>query len=171
MARPFYRAGQFFRGLWPAIGAEEAETARRLLSDAELGLFLALDARDRRQAADMVRWLKRNAPQPSDDLLAAALLHDVGKSGLWVWDRVLFVLLEAVSAALVDRLAREHGERWRRALWMLRNHAALGAERLEAIGTRPRVVALVAAHAGGAEGAGEEVDAEPRWLMAADAAC
>lgn len=178
MARPLYRAGQFFRGLWPAIGADEAESVRRLLTDAELHLFLTLDARDRRQAADMVRWLKRNAPQPSDTLLVAALLHDVGKSGLWVWDRVLFVLLEAISPALVDGLAGEPGEpgdgrgRWRRALWTLRHHAALGAERLSAIETRPRVVALVAVHAGGAEeSAGDAADAELRWLIAAGEAC
>ena len=160
-----YRVGQVLRGFRPALHAHEADEVRRLLSDGELQLFLPLDARDRRQAVDVMRWLLQRT-EPSTDLLAAALLHDVGKRGIRLRDRVAFVLLEAVSPRLVDRLGAERDARWRRALWTLRHHARLGADLLAGAGTRPRVVALVADHTGAA---GD--DAELGWLIAADDAC
>jgi len=38
-------------------------------------------------------------------LLAAALLHDVGKGGIRLWERVAFVLLKAASPRLLERVA------------------------------------------------------------------
>ncbi len=119
---------------------------------------------------DMVRWLEsRAAPgsPPPDDLMAAALLHDVGKGSLFVWDRVAYVLLGALSNRMRRRLARQYGWRWQRALWRLEWHARLGAEMLAQVGTRPRVVELVARHKD-ASSAGDE---DLAWLIAADGAC
>ena len=102
-----------------------------------------------------------------DATIAAALLHDVGKGSLIVWDRVTFVLLGAVSPRLRRKVAREGGWRWQRALWRLEHHAVLGAEKLALARSRSRVIDLVSRHKD-TDPAG---DVELSWLMAADGAC
>jgi putative nucleotidyltransferase with HDIG domain len=171
-ARLRYRARQFFRGFHARLSPVEIAVVRSLLSAPELRLFLALDPRDRRHSYDVLRWLEVTAGsrKPSGSLLKAALLHDVGKGRLGVWDRVAFVLLEHVSTRFVDILGSAKGEpegaRWRHALWRLRHHAELGARVLSEVGTDPRVIELVARHTGRDAGS----DAELAQLIEADRA-
>jgi len=168
MASPLYRARQFFRGFRTALAAGEIATLRALLTDEERALFLGMLPRDRRHSMDMVRWLRMHG-RPRDEVLVAALLHDVGKGDLRVWDRIAFVLLGAADSrrgwTLRSRLSTEHGSRFRNALWRLEHHARLGADRLAA--SKPRVVWLTAHHTD------LEPPADPdlALLMAADAAC
>ncbi|HRC61989.1 MAG: HD domain-containing protein [Dehalococcoidia bacterium] len=166
-----YRSGQFFRGFRWALRPDEVSRVCGLLNERERLLFSAMQGRDRRHSMDMVRWLERRGAAkgtpPSADLLAAALLHDVGKGSLIVWDRVAFVLLGACSIRLRRSLERERGWRWQQALWRLEHHAGLGAELLEGSGTRPRVVELVRRH----KDPGADGDTELSALMAADGAC
>lgn len=160
-SRARYRVRQFLRGLRPALSADEIVEARRWLSAAEFALFLRAEPRDRRHSVDLYRLLAdegiKGAP-PSREVLAAALVHDVGKGALVVWDRVAFVLLDAASPRLVEWLAREDGARWRRALSRLRHHARLGATMLERAGSSPRVVEIVRSHTGPLRG-DAEIDA------------
>lgn len=169
LARWPYRVGQFIRGFRTAVDPEEARQISALLSEAELQLFLAMRPRDRRHAVETMRNAARLAAEqgatPSEDLLVASLLHDVGKGQIRVQDRVLYVILRAISPALVDRVATAEGGRWRLALWQLRHHASVGAALLEGAGSTPRVVELTAVHHGDPE-PGEDV--ELGWLLAAD---
>jgi putative nucleotidyltransferase with HDIG domain len=176
-----YRAGQFFRGLHARLSPSEIASVRSLLSPAELRLFLAMEPRDRRHSMDVLRWLEVTAgsDKPSEALRKAALLHDVGKGRMRVWDRVAYVLMEGVSPRLVDFLGSPErpepgaggGTRWRRALWRLRHHAELSARVLSEAGTDQQVVALVAAHIGdrpGAAAAASSIDPELARLVEAD---
>jgi len=166
-----YRVGQFLRGFRTAVDPEEARAIARLLSEPELRLFLAMRPRDRRHAAETMRHVLRIAADhgaiPSDEVLTAALLHDVGKGHPRVEDRVLYVILRAVSLQLVDRLATAEGGRWRLALWRLRNHSSVGAAQLELIGSAPRVVELTAVHH---QPPAASDDQELLWLLEADEA-
>ncbi len=175
-----YRVRQFFRGFRCAMSPDELAVVHELLADHELSLFAAMHARDRRHSMDMVLWLRART-EPSHELLVAALLHDVGKGALHVWDRVLYVLLDGVSARLTDAVAAERGWGSRRALWVLRHHARLGAETLRAAGCSSRVVTLVEGHSTPDVGAPDVTapdatapdiagDEELRWLRAADGA-
>lgn len=141
------------------------------LTDQELLLFSAMPGRDRRHSMDMVHWLQRQPPEdgspPSPELLAAALVHDVGKGSLIVWDRVAFVLLGAASTRLRIAAGVEHGPRWRHAIWRLEHHAQLGADLLQTAGSRPRVVELVRRH----KDHSADGDVELHRLIAADGAC
>ena len=166
LARARYRARQFARGLRPALTPAEVTQARARLSPAEWALFLAQEPRDRRHALDLHRALLEVGA--GDALLAAALLHDVGKGPLHVWQRVAFVVLEAGAPALARALEAEAGPGWRHGLWRLRHHAHLGAAMLAAAGSAPRVVALVAGHAGEGPSAQLDGDAELSLLIALD---
>lgn len=168
LGRARYRTGQVTRGFQTALAPHEVARARELLGDDELALFAAMHPRDRRHSFDVLRWLDvtSGSQPPSRNLQRAALLHDVGKGPITLGDRVAFVLLGAISPRLVDAIAGREGARWRRGLWALRHHAAIGAACLRARGTEVRVVELVAAHANPTPGA----DLELGRLMEADAA-
>ena len=145
-SRAWYRARQYTKGIAARVRPEEAVTVRGLLSPTELALFLRMQRRDQRHSLDLFHALA--AEGVSHDALVAALLHDVGKDELHDWQRVAFVLLEAVRPGLGRRLEAESGPAWRTGLWRLRHHARLGADRLATAGCAPRVVEIVAAHTG-----------------------
>jgi hypothetical protein len=169
--RPLYRARQFFGGFRTVLVPSEVAIAREVLSPRELVLFAGMEPRDRRHSMNVLLWLRRasleaGAP-PSRDLEAAALLHDIGKGRLRAFERVAFVILDAVAPWLVDRIGRADGPRWRQGLWRLRHHGRLGATRLAAEGSAPRLVALVETHTERAP----SNDPEQEWLRRADRAC
>lgn len=144
-----YRVRQFTRGLRPHLAPSEVVEARERLTPEEFRLFLHARPRDRRHSMDLFHLLLRqgvNGRPPSEEVLVAALLHDVGKGEIDTWHRVAFVVLDGVSPALVSLLASRQGARWRRALWRLRHHGALSAEMLRRVGASSRVVAIVEAH-------------------------
>lgn len=160
-SRPRYRAQQYAKGLFARVRADEAATVRALLSPVEVRLFLGMQRRDQRHSLDLFRALA--AEGASRDSLVAALLHDVGKAELHDWQRIVFVLLEAVRPGLGRRLEAESGPSWRTGLWRLRHHARLGAERLAAAGCSPRVVEIVAAHTGASPDNDPEVARFIEW--------
>jgi len=170
LRRTSYRLRQVLRGFRAALSESEARSVRALLSEPELRLFLGMEARDRRHAVDVMRWLRTHT-EPSDALLAAALLHDVGKGPLRLRDRVTFALLEAAFPRLLDRLASQRSARGRRALWALRHHPRLGASLLSEVGTRAEIVELVARHTERAGPTAPAVGDELAWLIVADHAC
>ncbi len=166
-----YRVGQVFLSLRSAATPPAIAELRELLSEAELACFVAMTPRDRHHSLDVMRRVRERSSAggapASRDLLAAALLHDVGKGRLMLRDRVAFVLLYAVSERLGDALGTERGPRWRRALWRIRHHARLGAAQLTEAGSSARVVELVARHiVAKREGTGG--DRELALLIAAD---
>ncbi len=116
----------------PALARCDDEGAREVLTEAELELYMAMDVRDRAHAALVVRRLRRIRPDASRDLLAAAWLHDVGKSVL------PFRPVHRIMAGLLPAVARntepiEGGLRG--ALQVKARHEAIGARLLERAGS------------------------------------
>ncbi|RLT35276.1 MAG: HD domain-containing protein [Chloroflexi bacterium] len=163
MKTAIYRARQFFRGFRTTLAPHEIGLVHARLSEAERELFDAMQAGDQRHSVDLALWL---GPEASDTLLTAALLHDVGKGPVHVWDRIVFVLLGGLGDRARGWLEAERGGRFRRALWRLEHHAALGAALLRAAGSSPRVVELVERHTA----APPHDDEELSRLIAADEA-
>lgn len=85
------------------------------------------------------------------DLLAAALLHDIGKATLGgrvtPLDRTLNVLLDRFAPRHLDRLARLPAPRWRMGLALAVHHPQLGAEWARELGCSERTCWLIAHHA------------------------
>lgn len=75
-----YRLQQLVRALTGRITAQEWQSAAGLLSAGELQLFRCMPRFDQRHCLDVMQTL-RHAGHHDRSLLAAALLHDVGKVG------------------------------------------------------------------------------------------
>ena len=141
--RALYRSRQLFASLRPRLDAGLRAEAFRLLRAPERRLFESMTRRDQQHCLDVYRRLRE---QGHDDrhLLAAALLHDVGKGRIALWHRVAYVLLEAWAPGLLSRLAAPgQGRGWRQALYRCRHHPQLGAERARRAGSSDQVVALI----------------------------
>jgi len=100
---------------------------KEVMSPPLFDLFLSMRGIAQRHGYDVYRML-RSQGWTDPDLLAAALLHDVGKGRLSVASRALWVLLGAWSKGLRERLALHPVlGRWL-GLRVNLYHAALGAE-------------------------------------------
>jgi hypothetical protein len=145
LARARYRSRQFFDALRAEVGEADRGRVVRYLSPQQQRLFYAMALRDQRHALDVLYNLER---QGHDDgaLLAAALLHDVGKGAIRLWQRMAFVALKAASPRLLERVASEDGAPWRQVLWRCLHHAELGAALAEASGAPAETVRLIRMH-------------------------
>lgn len=138
-------------------GAIDEQPAAEVLSPAELALFRRMSPDERRHSLVVLARV-RAAGYRDPALLAAALLHDVGKTRvrLYLWERPLPVLVRAWRPDLAARWGCGEPRGWRKAFVTAMQHPAWGAEMAAAAGARPATVALIAAHqsrdAGGPEG-------------------
>ncbi|HET90086.1 MAG TPA: hypothetical protein ENN99_05000 [Chloroflexi bacterium] len=158
-----YRIGQFLRAVTARTWETETGLAARVLTPASLDLFRAMSVQDQRHGLDVYASLCR-AGHTDPHLLAAALLHDVGKAAarLPAWQRALIVLLERFAPRLLARLSRwepsEYGPGsvadlapalppgWRRPFIVHVCHPEIGARWAREAGCSPLTVALIRQH-------------------------
>jgi hypothetical protein len=140
---------RFFGSLRPGGpgAAAEAWVAERLLPG-ELDLWKQMSRPDRRHAHGVARRVERAlGAEATHPVLAAALLHDVGKtdSRLRTYGRVVATLSAAVAGRDMARVWRNQTGFIRRVgLYLL--HPEIGAERLELAGSDPLTVAWAREH-------------------------
>jgi hypothetical protein len=129
-----YRVQQFLRAAnsWVRPDGGDLDLASEYLPPEALDLFAAMPRYDRRHALDVLGTLRREG-HTEPDLLAAALLHDAGKTGhdrdpLRLWHRVMVVLLRALAPGRLEAFARDEPGSWRQPFFVQQNHAVIGAE-------------------------------------------
>ena len=125
---------RFFGSLSPVGPSSDDETwVAGVLLPGELELWRRMAGPDRRHAVGVARRVGTDAPRP---VVAAALLHDVGKveAGLGTFGRVV--------ATVAGRRAVARDGRFGRYL----RHDAIGAELLRAAGSDPLTIAWAAEH-------------------------
>lgn len=105
---------------------------------------------DQQHARNVCQMLQRQG-HADRDLLAAALLHDAGKSitpdgSVRLWHRVAVVLIRVFWPSLLGRLARDKARGWRRPFYVQVHHAAIGAEAARQAGCSDIAVELIRHH-------------------------
>ncbi len=146
--RARYRLWQFWQAVTseplPAVAREEMA---QILNPAELALFERQGGAERQHSYLVMRSLKA-AGHDNPDLLAAALLHDAGKTkvrSFW-WDRPLVVLSQALLPRLARKWSRGDGMGWSRPFVVKERHPEWGAAAAEACGSSPLTVTLISRH-------------------------
>lgn len=152
--QPLHRARRFARSVVAtAPPAEDEEWAASWLSDAEARLFARMAPVDRRHsiavARAVVARLGGDGAVPADQrwVVAAGLLHDVGKSvaGLGTYGRVVATLSGWVGGHdMAATWADTRGFTRRVGLYL--QYERLGAEQLAVAGSDPLVVAWAEQH-------------------------
>ena len=143
-------ARRFFGSLRPGGPAlRDEQWVASLVSPAESALWRRMSGPDRRHAVAVARRVQRSLgpTREADEVLVAALFHDVGKidAGLGAAGRVLATvcgLMWGRSAAA--RWSEARG--WRGRIGRYLRHPARGAELLRAAGSHRLAVAWAAEH-------------------------
>jgi putative nucleotidyltransferase with HDIG domain len=142
-----HRAWQFLHTVTARPSPEQVARARAHLPKPLQPLFERLPQHELTHALDVYeRLLAEGHADP--DLLAAGLLHDVGKTRapLRLWERVLIVLTQAVRPRLLLRWGEGDPHGWRRPFVTTRQHPQWGAQMVAEAGGSQRLVDLVSKH-------------------------
>ena len=147
--RPVHRVRRFVSSLVPGRPSDDdLAWAGSYLSEPERALFARLGAVDQRHSVGVARAVATAEPGGPDDwVVAAALLHDVGKTvaGLGTYGRVVATLSEAVGGASMAT-AWASGRGFTRRVGLYLQYPELGADLLRMAGSDERVVAWAAEH-------------------------
>jgi hypothetical protein len=142
-----YRARQFWHALTRAPDPNQLEQARQALSPELMALFQCLQASEQAHSLAILNHLHDQSIN-QEDLMVAALLHDVGKSRypLRLWERILIVLGEALFPGQARKWGQGEPRGWRRAFVVAQQHPMWGAEMAAQAGATPLAVTLIRRH-------------------------
>ena len=142
-----YRARQFWYALTAAPAPEDLDLARRSLSPSLMELFLQQQPNEQAHSLHIYHRLCEQKPV-DEDLLVAALLHDVGKISypLRPWERAWIVIARSVLPAKAVEWGRGQPSGWQRPFVIAQQHAAWGAELAARAGASPTAVSLIRRH-------------------------
>lgn len=142
-----YRVAQFFRALTARVSEEEVEQATRFLTPEARALFCRQAIQDQRHALDVYRTLQQ-AGHTDPRLLAAALLHDVGKAAgrLPSSYRAVIVLMERLAPRMLARLSQGESSLLDGPFVVHARHPERGARWAEEAGCSPLTGALIRRH-------------------------
>lgn len=145
--RARYRARQFWHALTATPAPQELDLARQVLPPEQMELFLKLQPNEQAHSLHIFYQLREQSPQ-EQDLLAAALLHDVGKTcyPLRPWERGWIVVIQALLPAKAAEWGKAAPRGWKRPLVIAQQHADWGAEMAAQAGASPTVVSLIRRH-------------------------
>ncbi len=142
-----YRVRQFVEALLARVSADELQQADAVLPPGARRLFRQMAVPDQRHALNVMRTLRRQGyAQP--ELLAAALLHDAGKSATRIqpWHRAIIVLSKHWAPGLLAWLSKGEPQGWRKPFVIQKLHPEIGAQWAARAGCEPSTVELIRRH-------------------------
>jgi putative nucleotidyltransferase with HDIG domain len=142
-----YRVHQFASAWLARVSPKELREADELLPPGAQTLFHQMSVADQRHSLNVMHAL-RHAGHIQADLLAAALLHDVGKSAAPIhsWQRAIIVLGKRFAPGLLAWLTHGEPRGLRRAFVIHRQHMEIGAEWAAQAGCSALTVSLIRRH-------------------------
>jgi len=166
-----YRVEQLLRALTAqhVISERRLKRAAELLSPEAKALFVRQAPQDQRHALAVYETLLEGG-HTNEDLLKAALLHDVGKAAAQAppWQRGVFVLADRFAQRMLGRVLRDGGESRRSPLITYAKHAEIGARWAEKAGCSAATVELIEHHEDRPDACQTEQDRLLAALQAAD---
>ena len=149
MATNAHLARRFVGSLRPGgPPARDAQWVQSVLSAGELALWQRMSGPDRRHSVQVARAVQRTLPADAPaEVLAAALLHDVGKihSRLRTFGRVVATL--TIKTAGRDEVAAwTHVGGLHRRIALYQDHPSIGGDDLELAGSHPLTTAWTREH-------------------------
>lgn len=143
-----YRSRQFWNGiLAQPLNDGALDQIKKTLSGPEMDLFLRMQTSEQVHSYQVYKNLTARGIR-NQDLLTAALLHDIGKTRhpLRLRDRVLIVLGKALLPDRTRQWGRGSHTDWRRIFTVAEQHASWGAEMAQQAGASPKTVDLIRRH-------------------------
>ncbi len=141
-------------GFVAPLSSKDYEEVERWLSTSALALFRTMSNADQQHCLRVCRGLQARSCGERD-MLAAALLHDVGKAEGRVpfWTRPVIVIVKRLRPAWLGRITVapeniEHAQipSWQRELSYAWWHAEVGARLAERVGLSERSVLYIRTH-------------------------
>ncbi|MCI0521173.1 MAG: HD domain-containing protein, partial [Chloroflexi bacterium] len=117
------------------------------LNREQMKLFMSMQPGEQAHSLSVMKTLLLEG-EPQPDLMAAALLHDVGKTlhPLHTWERIIIVLFRAAAPSQARRWGQGGAHGWRRAFAVAEQHPAWGAELALAAGASAQTADLIRRH-------------------------
>lgn len=142
-----YRLNQFWNAIKARPGAGQVVEAGQVLNPVQVELFLEMQPGEQAHSLKIYQDLVA-AGENNQDLLAAALLHDVGKSRypLAVWERTIIVIARAILPGKVSEWGKGSPRGWRRPFVIAERHAEWGAEMAAKAGSSSLTIDLIRRH-------------------------
>lgn len=145
-----WRIWQFVHAIFSRTDPRvDAELRGLLGDDRRYALLARLTAFDRAHHLRVYALLREEGVD-DDDLLCAALLHDVGKADdrgrAYLGHRVVKVLLSRFAGNWLDEMTEANRGRFWHGMFLTRHHAALGADLARRAGASQRCCYLIAHH-------------------------
>lgn len=126
------------RSITPDQATPEDDWARTRLTPEEFSVYIQMDPRDREHGTRVARTLQADHPGADAELIAAAILHDCGKS-IRPYSVVERVMVGLVPYRFSKYITAE-------GVKVRFTHPELGADLLTAAGARTAVAELVRLH-------------------------
>ena len=147
LSRLVYRSRQFWKASFGRPPRIESGRLLPYLSPEQVVLFRRMQPSEQAHAFQVLERLEASG-QHDRDLLAAALLHDVGKClhPLSLWDRVLIVLGMHLFPGTARRWGEGQPRGLRRPFVVAAHHPDWGADLAARAGASPPTVELIRCH-------------------------
>lgn len=139
------------RQFWQAMNyeprLEDIEFVSNQLLPSQLRLFLKMQPSEQTHSIWICKKLIEQG-QTEQELLAAALLHDIGKTRypLKIWDRAMIVILNTLLPGVAARLSQKSPDGWARPFVVAVRHPEWGAEMALNSGATPLTARLIRRH-------------------------